>query len=111
MAALATQNLAAGGAYTVAAAAGGGDTAEGGIVAGGWSSPTFLNAVVGGTATTITIGGTAFGPYTSVSVMLPISGALDAAGGRIAITYSQVTSVTVGVLRFGGPLNGVTFGT
>jgi hypothetical protein len=111
MAALATQNISAGGAYTVAAAAGGGDTAESGFTAGGWGSNSFLNAVIGGTATTITIAGTAYGPFTSVSVMLPISGAADAMGGRVNITYNQVTGVTVGVLRTGGALTGVTFGT
>jgi hypothetical protein len=112
MAALATQNLgAAGGAYTIAAAAGGGDTAETGYGAGGWSSPTFLVGTVGATPTTITIAGVAYGPFTTQNVVLPLSGAAGATGGRVNITYNQVTSVSVGVVRTGGALTGVTFGT
>lgn len=111
MAALTTQQLAAGGAYTLAAATGGGDTIETGIAAGGWSSPTFLVATVGGSATTITVNGVAYGPYTTQNVIIPVVAAHDTSGSRVNITYNQVTSVSVGAVRTGAPLTGVTYGT
>lgn len=118
MAALATQVLATGvitsgaGALTTVAPTAGGDTAETGASSGGWgNSPTFLWAVVGATATTITINGVAYGPYTSNTVLLPIPPSV-AAGSRVNITYSQVVNVTgVAVLRLGAAFTGVTFGT
>ena len=110
MAALATQNLGAGGPYTLAAAAGGGDTIETGPSAGGWGPGSFLIANVGGTATTITVDGTAYGPYTSQTVIVPV-GKGNNAGSRVNITYNQVTSVTVGAVRLGSALTGITYGT
>jgi hypothetical protein len=109
MAALTTQQLQAGGAYTKAAASAGGDTIEAGAAAGGWLSPTFLMATIGATATTITVDGVANGPYTSQDVILPV--AKGYAGVRVNITYNQVTGVTVGAVRTGPPMAGVTFGT
>jgi hypothetical protein len=109
MAALATQNVSAGGAVTVAAATGGGDTIEMGAAAGGWSSGSFLYATVGATATTITVLGTAYGPYTNQTVLIPVNGAYR--GARVAVTYSQVVSVSVGAVSTGPALTGVTFGT
>jgi hypothetical protein len=112
MAALATQNLGAGGgAITTAAAAGGGDTMETGIAAGGWASPTLLVVVVGATPTTVTINGVAQASLTSQTAVYPVVGAHDAAGSRVNITYNQVASVTVGVVRVAPALSGVTFGT
>jgi phage tail tube protein FII len=105
MAALATQNVHAGGAVTTAAAAAGGDTIEAGTQAGGWSSPVFLLAVVGATATTITVQGVAYGPYTSQTVVIPVANIYR--GRRVAITYSQVTAVTVGAIST-APLGVVT---
>ena len=109
MAALSTQNVSAGGAVTTAAASAGGDTIEAGTGAGGWFSPMFLYAVVGTTATTITVAGTAYGPYTSQTVLIPVNQAYR--GARVAITYSQVVGVTVGAVSLGPALTGVTFGT
>jgi hypothetical protein len=109
MAALTTQNVSTGAAYTLAAAAGGGDTIEAGTAAGGWSSPVALVANVGATATTITVGGVAYGPFTSQTVIIPVSSIYR--GSRIAITYSQVTGVTVGAVSLATPPTGVTVGT
>lgn len=96
MAALATQNLAAGGAYTLAAAAGGGDTIESSTSPGGYTIPILAIFSVGITATTITLDGTAFGPYTSQSVALLVPNGVR--GSRKNITYSQVSAVTVGAV-------------
>jgi hypothetical protein len=99
MAALATQTLAAagGGPYTLAAAAGGGDTIEASNLAGGWGQPVLLIANVGATPTTITLAGTAFGPYTSQLVALVVPNGVK--GSRKNITYDQVTAVTVGAVQ------------
>ena len=97
MAALAVQNVSAGGPVTTAAASAGGDTVVGGIRAGGWGLTTFLLAVVGATATTITVGGVAYGPYTSQTVMIPLNVGVYQTN-TTAVTYSQVTGVTVGAV-------------
>ncbi len=109
MAALATQDKSAGGAVTTAAATGGGDTIAAGAGAGGWSSPVFLLAVVGATATTITVGGVPYGPFTSQTVVIPVLNTYE--GSRIPITYSQVTGVTVAAVSLASALTGVTHGT
>jgi hypothetical protein len=109
MAALTTQNLGAGGAYTLAAAAGGGDTIESSQVAGGWGQHVALVASVGATATTITLDGTAFGPYTSQTVVIPVPNGVK--GSRKNITYNQVASVTVGAVQVGSPNAYGTYGT
>lgn len=96
MAALATQNVSAGGAITIAAATAGGDTIEAGTSAGGWSSPVFLYGTVGATATTITVGGAAYGPFTNQTVLIPVSQIYR--GRRVNITYNQVVSVSVGAV-------------
>ncbi len=101
MAALATQALSAGGAYTLAAAAGGGDTIEVSSVSGGWMVPTLLIANVGVTATTITLDGVAFGPYTSQLVCIVVPNGQR--GTRKNITYNQVSTVTVGAVGLGTP--------
>jgi hypothetical protein len=107
MAALATQNVGNGAAVTTAAAAGGGDTLAGGPADGGWDT-TFLLAVVGGTATTITVDGVANGPFTSQTVIIPVR---RYNGAPVNVTYSQVTAVTVGSIHLGAPMAGITFGT
>jgi len=107
MAVLATQNVGNGGPYSLAAAAGGGDSLAGGPAAGGWDT-TFLIANVGGTATTITVDGTAYGPYTTQTVIIPVR---RQTGASVAVTYSQVTSVTVGAVHLGAPMSGITYGT
>jgi hypothetical protein len=109
LAALTTQDASAGAAATFAAATGGGDTIESGLRAGGWGGNTFLIANVGATATTITVDGTAYGPYTTQTVIIPVGKGY--AGSRVNITYSQVASVTVGAVRTGPSMTGITFGT
>ena len=99
MAALATQGLGAGGAYTLAAAAGGGDTIERGSGAGGWLEPIVLIASVGATATVITVDGTAQPSLTSQTAVYVIPPGVR--GTRANITYSQVTAVTVGAAALG----------
>jgi hypothetical protein len=96
MAALATQSLGNGGAYTLAAATGGGDTIEASAVAGGWTVPVMLIANVGATATTITLDGVASGPHTNALVCLLVPNGVQ--GSRKNITYNQVTNVTVGAV-------------
>ena len=82
-------------AFTPAAATGGGDTAVGGPGAGGWDT-TYLLVVVGATATTVTVDGTAYGPITSQSVLIPLR---RYNGSSVAITYSQVTNVSVALVK------------
>jgi hypothetical protein len=84
----------AGTAFTPAAANGGGDTVVGGPGFGGWDTQ-FLVAVVGGTATTITVDGVATGPVTSQTVLIPVR---RYNGAPVTVTYSQVTGVTVGAV-------------
>src|SRR4030095_14726682 len=71
------------------------DTVAGGPGAGGWDTQ-YLVAVVGGTATTITVDGTAYGPITSQTVLIPVR---RQTGSNVNVTYSQVTGVTVGAVR------------
>jgi hypothetical protein len=85
----------AGTGYTPAAASAGGDTVVSGTKAGGWGLNTVLVYAVGATATTITVDGTAFGPYTSQTVVIPVSGGIYK-GRVVNITYNQAASVTVG---------------
>jgi hypothetical protein len=101
MAALATQNVSGGGAITTAAASAGGDTIVSGALKGGWSLPVFLYATVGATATTITVAGVAYGPFTSQTVVIPVVSTPHKS--TVAITYSQVTTVAVGAVRLGPP--------
>lgn len=107
MAALTTQ-ASIDGAVTFQAATGGGDTIESGTSAGGWSSAVLLVANVGATATTITVGGVAKGPFTSQIAVIPVYGIYR--GRRVAITYSQVTGVTVAAVSDSPALTNVTFG-
>lgn len=109
MAALTTQNVSGGGPITTAAASGGGDTIEAGVSAAGWGGQSFLYATVGATATTITVQGVAYGPYTNQTVFIPVNNIY--AGSRIPVTYSQVTAVAVGAVRTGPALTGITHGT
>jgi hypothetical protein len=109
MAALTTQALGSGGAYTLAAATGGGDTIESSQQAGGWAQFVALIASIGTTATTITLDGTAFGPFTSQTVVIPVPNGVK--GSRKNITYNQVVSVTVGAVQVGSPGAYGVFGT
>ena len=60
--------------YTPAAASGGGDTVVAGTGAGGWGLGTVLVGAVGATPTTVTVDGTAYGPYTSQTFAIPVNG-------------------------------------
>jgi hypothetical protein len=107
MAALTTQSIArAGTTPTFAAATGGGDTVQGGdniflVVKNGGGSPITATVVVPGT--------TAYGeanPDIAVAVAngaekwIPMdSQYADNTTGRVSITYSGVTSVTVGAFQ------------
>jgi len=106
MAALTTQTVGDVASFAMSAAAGGGDTITGGPASGGWDT-TFLLAVVGATATTITVDGVARGPFTSVTAVIPVR---RYNGAPVNITYSQVTGVTVAAVHLGSALAPV-FGT
>jgi hypothetical protein len=109
VAALTTQQLGQGGAYTLAAATGGGDTVEASQTSGGWGQPVIYIANVGATATTITLDGTAYGPYTSQTVAIQVPNGVK--GSRKNVTYSQVASVTVGAVQAGAPNAYGSYGT
>lgn len=81
--------------YTPAAASGGGDTLVSGMSAGGWGLRTVLVGAVGATPTTVTVDGTAWGPYTSQTFVIPVDGGIYK-GRNVAVTYSSVTGLTVG---------------
>lgn len=85
---------------TMAAASGGGDTiaAPAGLKAGGWTSDgsVGLLVTVGATPTVVTVDGTAQASLTSKTICIPITSGVY--GRSIAVTYDQVTSVTVGAV-------------
>jgi hypothetical protein len=85
---------------TMAAATGGGDSAAGGVRVGGWELPVILlvsNASAG--AITVTVDGVGYiVPITTGLAAIPLRGGV-AYGQSKAITYSGVTSLTVGVVR------------
>lgn len=100
MAALTTQNIGNGGPVTTQAASAGGDSLTAGRAPAGWYlEPTFLFATVGTTATTLTVGGVAFGPYTSQTVCIPVNVGTKV-GTSVAVTYNQVVNVAVGAVQF-----------
>lgn len=88
-------------AVTMSAATGGGDSAPGGVRAGGWELPVVLlvsNASAG--AITVTVDGTGYiVPITTGLALIPLRGGIQY-GASKAITYSGVTSLTVGAVRF-----------
>lgn len=109
MAALATQNLGAGGAYTLAAAAGGGDTIAASNLNGGWLQPVVLIVSVGATATTVTLDGVAGSSLTSQTAAYVVPAGVN--GSRKNITYNQVVGVTVGAVGLGVTNAYATYGT
>jgi hypothetical protein len=68
-----------------------------GTGAGGWTTGSYLIGAVGATPTTVTVDGTAFGPYTSQTFAIPLNGGVYK-GRSIAVTYSSVTGLTVGAV-------------
>jgi hypothetical protein len=86
-----------GGAMTMTAANGGGDTvAATGTNAGGWQSAgtPVLVATVGANATVITIDGVAQPSFISGTAVYPLPSGVYPRS--VAVTYSQVTGLTVG---------------
>jgi hypothetical protein len=67
----------------------------GGPGVGGWDTQ-FLVVVVGATPTTVTVDGVAQTSVTSQTVLYPIR---RYNGASVAVTYNQVTGVTVGAVR------------
>lgn len=102
MAVIAIQEGAAGIAnVTTAAATGGGDTIAQGTDAGAWGLRVILvvrNADA--TPTTVTVNGTPYAcPATTGLSLIPVAGIYY--GAPVAVTYSKVTSLTVGAVRVG----------
>ena len=86
-----------GGAMTMAAATGGGDTVAGtGTNSAGWQSAgtPVLVATVGANSTIITIDGVAQPAFISGTAVYPLNAGVY--GRSLAVTYSQVTGLTVG---------------
>ncbi|HTE67488.1 MAG TPA: hypothetical protein VK942_01820 [Actinomycetes bacterium] len=84
--------------------AGGGDTVAAGISAGGWRLPVILvvrNADA--TPTDVTVGGVvkSVGATTGLLVTDVVGSPY---GAPVAVTYSKVTSLTVGAFRLTNPL-------
>lgn len=101
MAVLTVQDGAAGiQSVTMSAAAGGGDSAAGGVRAGGWELPVLLVVVCADASSkTVTVDGVGYiVPATTGLAIIPLRGGV-AYGLSKAITYSAVTSLTVGVVR------------
>jgi len=99
MAAITPQALSAGGGVTLSAASGGGDTIAGGMKAGGWGLAVIGVVAVGGTATTVSVNGTAIATGVTNTTLVFACGPGYNQTGTTAITYSQVTGVTVGAAR------------
>jgi hypothetical protein len=86
-----------GAAMTMAAASGGGDTVAGtGTNAGGWQSPgtPVLVATVGANSTVITVDGVAQPAFISGTTVYALPTGVYPRS--VAVTYSQVTGLTVG---------------
>lgn len=85
--------------------AGGGDTIATGVAAGGWHLPVVLivrNADA--TSTNVTVGSlpaVVVGATTGTAA-IPVVG--SPYGAAVAVTYSKVTSLTVGAFRLTNPL-------
>lgn len=90
---------------TMNAANGGGDSVAAGSKMGGWELPVIIvvrNADA--SSKTVTVQGTAYVvPATTGTAVIPIRGSMKP-GDSVAITYSAVTSLTVGACRLYGPL-------
>jgi hypothetical protein len=100
MAVIAIQNGTGGLAdVTTAAATGGGDTIAQGTRAAGWDQSVVLvvrNADA--TLTNVTVNGVVYAcPATTGLSLIPVGGIYF--GSPVAVTYSKVTSLTVGAVR------------
>lgn len=85
---------------TMSAASGGGDSAPGGLRAGGWELPVLLVVrCADASSKTVTVDGTGYVvPATTGQAVIPLRGGV-VYGLSKAITYSAVTSLTVGAVR------------
>jgi len=89
---------------TMVAAAGGGDSVAAGIKVGGWELPVVVVVRNGDASSkTVTVQGTGYVVLASGIAVIPVRGSAKY-GDSVAITYSAVTSVTVGAARLSGPL-------
>lgn len=106
MAVLAVEDASAGiQSLTMNTCAGGGDSVAGGARMGGWELP--VVAVVRNTdaaTKTVTVQGVAYiVPATTGIALIPIRGSMKP-GDSVAITYSAVTNLTIGIGRLTSPL-------
>lgn len=90
---------------TMNACAGGGDSVAAGVKMGGWELPVVLvvrNADA--SPKTVTVQGVPYVvPATTGIAVIPVRGS-SKYGDSVAITYSAVTSLTIGACRLSGPL-------
>lgn len=90
---------------TMNACTGGGDSVAAGVKLGGWELPVILVVRNGDTTSkTVTVQGVAYiVPATTGTAVIPVRGSYKY-GDSVAITYSAVTSLTIGAARLSGPL-------
>jgi len=106
MAVLAVEDASAGiQSLTMNAAAGGGDSVAAGVKLGGWELPVVLVVKNGDASSkTVTVSGVAYVvPATTGVAVIPVRGSYKY-GDSVAITYSAVTSLTIGAVRLSSPL-------
>jgi hypothetical protein len=91
---------------TMNACTGGGDSVAGGVKLGGWSLPVVLVVRNGDASSkTVTVQGVAYiVPATTGTAVIPVNSGYHY-GDSVAITYSAVTSLTIGAVRLTGPLS------
>ena len=107
MAVLTVQDGSAGlNSVTMSACAGGGDSVAAGVKLGGWSLPVVLVVQNADASTkTVTVQGVGYiVPATTGLAVIPVNGSYRY-GDSVAITYSAVTSLTIGAVRLTGPLS------
>lgn len=90
---------------TMNVAAAGGDSVAAGVKMGGWELPVVIVVRNTDAATkTVTVQGANYVVPASTGIaLIPVRGSVRY-GDSVAITYSAVTGVTVGVGRLSGPL-------
>jgi len=90
---------------TMSACAGGGDSVAAGVKVGGWELPVVLVVKNGDASTkTVTVSGVAYiVPATTGVAVIPVRAGYHY-GDSVAITYSAVTSLSIGAVRLSSPL-------
>jgi hypothetical protein len=85
------------------ACTGGGDSVAAGVKVGGWELPVVLVVRNGDASSkTVTVSGVAYVvPATTGTAVIPVRGSAKY-GDSVAITYSAVTSLTIGACRLSG---------